>query len=708
MGSYLRDSNYDLEDMRIVQLIQQLEEDESDIESAVRIQRVRGYIPRDREDVADDQQSQKKRVNNVVKDVNEAQPQTNDDNMEESPPINVEKNDKPNSREFKKLIGRAGSDRFTAKGFNKWKKINCGKDCAFIKMKVGHIENVIEKQTTQEIMDNRLRVKISVEIIKRLTMQACALRGHDERPCSMNRGNFLELLKFLSSYNKEVENVVLDNAQQNSQYTSPDVQKEILHIFARNVQRSIRDEIGNAKFCLIVDECRDESKKEQMEIVVRFVDQDGHVKERFLDLVHVKDTTALTLKNEILSSLSFHKFDFQDIRGQSYDGARQATPSLAPDTNGLILKECPYAYYIHCFAHQMQLALVAASKEVVEVHKFFKNLNFIINVIDSSSKRHDQIQDAQISEISLLAETGELETGKGVNQIQSLQRPGDTIWSSHYRLIRSLLRLYGPVIVVLHDIAINGSTSSQKSDASFDLTHLLSFDFVFVMRLMKKIMKKTDKLCQALQRKSQDIVNALSLVSTIKSLIQNLRDEGWQSLFDKVVSFSENNNIQVPEMSQSYKDIIRSHSERDNVTVEHHYRVDVFFAAIDKQENIQLKSELQHCELDFPNDPELKNVQTIAELCRGLQKTGRVKVYPMLDRLIRLVFILPVSTAISERAFSTMKIMKTRLRCSMSDDYFKSCLILYIERDIADSFTSDEITDAFAVNKRRRVQLLPH
>ncbi|XP_071729405.1 uncharacterized protein [Rutidosis leptorrhynchoides] len=269
-------------------------------------------------------------------------------------------------------------------------------------------------------------------------------------------------------------------------------------------------------------------------------------------------------------------------------------------------------------------------------------------------------------------------------------------------------------------------------------------------------MKKTDKLYQALQRKSQDIVNALSLVSTTKSLIQNLRDEGWQSLFVKVVSFCENNNIQVPEMSQSYKDIIRSLSEKDNVTVEHHYRVDVFFAAIDsqlqelnsrfnesvtellrlsvalnpkdpfnkadicslgkkfypldftEQENIQLKSELQHYELDFPNDPQLKNVQTIAELCRGLQETGRVKVYTMLDRLIRLVLTLPVSTVTSERAFSAMKIMKTRLRCSIGDDYLKSCLILYIEREIAYSFTSDEITDAFAVNKRRRVQLLPH
>ena len=53
-----------------------------------------------------------------------------------------------------------------------------------------------------------------------------------------------------------------------------------------------------------------------MAIVVRFVDRDGHVKERFLDLIHIKDTTSVTLKNEILSSLSYHKLSVQDVRGQ--------------------------------------------------------------------------------------------------------------------------------------------------------------------------------------------------------------------------------------------------------------------------------------------------------------------------------------------------------------------------------------------------------
>ena len=203
-----------------------------------------------------------------------------------------------------------------------------------------------------------------------LTFQGCPFRGHDESLDSLNRGNFLEMVKLLASYNTEVNEVVLENAPKNAKYTSPGVQKEILIILTRKVQKSIREEIGNSKFCIMVDEARDESKKEQMAIVLRFVNKEGFIKERFLDLIHVNNTTALTLKESICAVLSANGLSIQDIRGQGYDGAS----NMRGEWNGLkalILNECPYAYYIHCMAHQLQLALVAASREVHEVHNFF-------------------------------------------------------------------------------------------------------------------------------------------------------------------------------------------------------------------------------------------------------------------------------------------------------------------------------------------------
>ena len=53
------------------------------------------------------------------------------------------------------------------------------------------------------------------------------------------------------------------------------------------MQKIIRDEIGDAKSYIIVDEARDELKREKMAIVLRFVDNEGFIRERFFDLIHI-------------------------------------------------------------------------------------------------------------------------------------------------------------------------------------------------------------------------------------------------------------------------------------------------------------------------------------------------------------------------------------------------------------------------------------
>ena len=57
---------------------------------------------------------------------------------------------------------------------------------------------------------------------------------------------------------KNVDNVVLENAPQNAKYTLLDIQKDILHVFATNVQLGICDKIGKENFCLTIDESQNE------------------------------------------------------------------------------------------------------------------------------------------------------------------------------------------------------------------------------------------------------------------------------------------------------------------------------------------------------------------------------------------------------------------------------------------------------------------
>lgn len=92
--------------------------------------------------------------------------------------------------------------------------------------------------------------------------------------------------------------------------------------------------------------------------------------ECFLDVLHVRDTTSSTFHYEICSILSHHNLNIQNVRDQGYDGAS----NIHGEWNGLqtlILHECPYAYYVHCLVHQLLLAFVASTNEVVDVHDFF-------------------------------------------------------------------------------------------------------------------------------------------------------------------------------------------------------------------------------------------------------------------------------------------------------------------------------------------------
>ncbi|XP_075649664.1 uncharacterized protein LOC142620128 [Castanea sativa] len=192
----------------------------------------------------------------------------------------------------------------------------------------------------------------------------------------------------------------------------------------------------------------------------------------------------------------------------------------------LILNNFPYACYIHCFAHRLQLTLVKASKQVVPISGFFLTVLFLIKILNASCKRNEQLKVANANEIARLIDLEELETGSGLNQIGTLQRPVETHWSSHFRPVSSLLRMFTPTLEVLQYIIDDAVDGEYRAEAKSAYDGLTSFEFVFILHLEKETMEITDKLCQALQSQSQDILNAMHLVSSTKALIQKFRDDG--------------------------------------------------------------------------------------------------------------------------------------------------------------------------------------
>ena len=248
----------------------------------------------------------------------------------------------------------------------------------------------------------------------------------------------------------------------------------------------------------------------------------------------------------------------------------------------------------------------------------------------------------------------------------------------------------------------------------------------------------------------------MNYVSHSKYQLQNLRDGGWDDLFEDIVSFCERYNIEVPDMSAPHKHGTGcSCQQRDSITVKHHYRVEIFNNVIDFQlmelnnrfpentmELLYLSSALDPshafrsfnvddiCNLVeklYPGDfthsdlyalrielgyyklsmdhSDFQNIDSISTLYRRLVETCLAEDFYLISRLIRLVLTLPVSTSTTERAFSSMKFIKNRLRNKIENEFLTDCMIIYIERDFASSIDNDSIVDEFYSMKKRRMQL---
>ncbi|XP_016581680.1 uncharacterized protein LOC107879069 [Capsicum annuum] len=196
--------------------------------------------------------------------------------------------------------------------------------------------------------------------------------------------------------------------------TSPTIQKDIVSACKIEIVKAILKKLNGDYFSLLVDESFDVSRKEQMAIVLRYIDRMGFVMERLIDIVHVQDTSALSLKRAIVNLLAQHSLSLSSVRGKCYYGAS----NMQGEINGLkilIKQESRLAHSIHCFAHQLQLTFVGVSKKCIEVGKLVVLVPNILNVLGSSFKCMDELRDSQKDKIQETLDMGEITIGRGLN-----------------------------------------------------------------------------------------------------------------------------------------------------------------------------------------------------------------------------------------------------------------------------------------------------
>ncbi|KAD5802442.1 hypothetical protein E3N88_13802 [Mikania micrantha] len=256
--------------------------------------------------------------------------------------------------------------------------------------------------------------------------------------------------------------------------------------------------------------------------------------------------------------------------------------------------------------------------------------------------------------------------------------------------------------VVLQGIIedLSHTTHSQRRDADTAYGYLQSFEFVFILHLMKELMGKTNDLSKALQKKSQEFLMPWNLHVTFGHYY---RVDLFNATFDKQLhELNSRFNEETIELLSLSSSLTSKEINVDEICllVEKYYPQD-----FSDQEKIQLRYQLEIFNIEKSKNINLSGASTISDLCKSLVDTKKHETYYLVDRVIRLILTLPVSIATTERGFSATKILKNRLRNKVYDDYLANSLVIYIEKEIAENFDSESIIDEFKNLKGRRPEL---
>ena len=162
----------------------------------------------------------------------------------------------------------------------------------------------------------------------------------------------------------------------------------------------------------------------------------------------------------------------------------------------------------------------------------------------------------------------------------------------------NIIVMYSIIQYVIVTLGEDNMIRTDWTKIHYTLGAFESFDFVFDAHLMFVIFGYTNDLSVCLQRREQDIINAISLVNVAKRRMQQLRLDGWDQFLQRITSFCNKHDIEVPAMDGNYKPYGRSSRFVHNQTNDEHFRREVYIGVID-QISLELESRFNEVNMEL-------------------------------------------------------------------------------------------------------------
>lgn len=673
-------------------------------------------------------------------------------------PCRLFKGNETNSSNFDSTFSKTGFSAWYrgADAFKKHQTSKCHINSVnalsdFTKLK--SIDCVLDKARQVEIsmkekkrLHNRSIMKRMIDISICLAKSGRPFRGHDEKESSNNQGLFKELVILLTKYDDVLKHHFKE-ASLNALYTSNRIQNDLITSIKHVVLQNIKTSIQNSFISIIADETSDVGNCEQLSIVIRYFDEGKNKPvETFITLNQMKSVTAQSIFESLNDMLKLIGKNWNSVLSTCFDGAS----TMAGKIGGVQAKckaQNSKIYYVHCYAHCLNLALVNSvcdksnSKHLKKnrlLFNFFGTVQITYNFIESSPMRHATLQ--------------KISNDAGF-KLLSMKSCSVTRWACRAEAVRAILNNYEILLLALDEICENSNTPEIRAKGLGVLYQLRTFDFIFGMYLMNPVLNLILKVSSLLQSPKLDLLIALnsiqSLVSNLKKMRQNAED--FKIIFDQAVLLCNTHQINIPEINNRKVSIRIDNRSNSQFLFKNKYdelKISVYYQLLDdlisginlrfdqetvnliqgvssmlRLESIPETTELLSNFANVSNDTLTAEIKLIKYLpadgnkpdgttneslhlwLNWLKMNNYKNTFSCFYRVLQLFSVIPVTSCSCERAFSKLTIVKNKLRSTMKQDRLDSLLLLFVEQELTANVDTNEVIDTFKAIENRRILL---
>lgn len=520
--------------------------------------------------------------------------------------------------------------------------------------------------------------------------------------------------------------------------------EEFTSCIATTLKNELINDLANADYLTICcDGSTDVSVTEKEIVFVMFINQETCAVEfkylKITDLPNCSASAIFTSLKEILTEFGVTNFE-KKLVGFLADGAAVNFGHIR-GVSAELKKLCPWLLAIHCLSHRLELSvknyiqstyLTNVFKILGEVHEFYSK---------SPSRIH------QFQELSMVLGE-ENATSVPTSRVHGVR------WVSHKKkCLDVLVRNFNVIVSQLENWATGNNPQAAK--LSGILRTMKSAKFVAWVLFFKDILNHLSKLSLVFQSDDIDMLYAMTILKQLYSLLASMKDgnfgEALSGLLKPDVEMEEDGGLTYQGISlshcssieifkENYNDVLiqlqdvvykRFSDLHENDLIRHGMKIlhDKMWPTDETNLHIYGDDEINFLCTHYKEVLEAKGV-TSDGVCEDWQDlktfwlsnlrhiTGNEfwtlicknykQHFPNLVHIISILRLFPVSNAKVERAFSTMKRVKSDYRNRLKTETLDNLMRISIEGPEFKNFSSKEATELFFNDKSRRPNTTPY